>query len=130
MLAGWPRLIQFSRGNCYGSSQPRQPPFAPRGGAEADGAISGVCPRQYLRNVAVPAMREGAAQAGRNVPPLIAHAPVCVHDDVAEMRAAVREQMSNYPASPFYQQMFAEAGFAEALETLFSRLVYRFSESC
>ena len=86
-------------------------------GAEADGAISWVCPGQYLRDVAVPAMREGAAQAGRDVPPLIAHAPVCVHDDVAEMRAAVREQMSNYPASLFYQQMFAEAGFPEALET-------------
>ncbi len=86
-------------------------------GAEADGAITWVCPGQYVRDVAVPAMWAGATQAGREVPPLIAHAPVCVHDDVDEMRAAVREQMSNYPASPFYQQMFAEAGFPEALET-------------
>jgi len=38
-------------------------------GAEADGAISWVCPGQYPRGVALPAMRAGAEQAGRPVPP-------------------------------------------------------------
>ena len=41
-------------------------------GAEADGAISWVCPGEYLRDVAIPAMQAGAARAGRPVPPLIA----------------------------------------------------------
>ena len=50
-------------------------------GAEADGAISWVCPATYLKDVALPAMKKGAEQAGRPVPPLIAHVPVCVHDD-------------------------------------------------
>ena len=82
-------------------------------GAEADGAISWICPGPYLRDLALPAMRRGAEQAGRPVPPLIAHAPVCVHDDVEEVRAAVQEQIMN-PRLPFYQRMLRDAGFPEA----------------
>ena len=44
-------------------------------GAEADGAISWVCPGSYLHDVALPAMRTGADRAGRTVPPLVAHLP-------------------------------------------------------
>ena len=86
-------------------------------GELADGAISWVSPGTYLRDVALPAMQRGAERAGRPVPPLIAHTPVCVHDDPDEVRAAAREQLANYPRSPFYQAMFAEAGFPEAGET-------------
>ena len=50
-------------------------------GAESDGAISWVCPRSYLQDVALPAMQRGAERAGRETPPLVAHVPVCVHDD-------------------------------------------------
>ena len=82
-------------------------------GAEADGAISWVCPGAYLRDVALPAMKAGAERAGRPVPPLIAHAPVCVHDNPDEIRAAIREHVAN-PQLPFYQRMFAAAGFPEA----------------
>jgi len=82
-------------------------------GAESDGAISWVCPGAYLRDVALPTMRAGAEQAGRPVPPLIAHAPVCVHDNSDEVRTAIREQVTN-PRLPFYQRMFAAAGFSEA----------------
>src|SRR6266511_4064229 len=64
-------------------------------GAEADGAISWICPGPYLRDVALPAMQAGAERAGRQVPPLIAHAPVCVHDNAEEVRAAVRQQVMN-----------------------------------
>ena len=82
-------------------------------GAEADGAISWICPGPYLRDVALPAMRSGADQANRPVPPLIAHAPVCVHENAAEVRSAVREQLMN-PRLPFYQRMLKDAGFSEA----------------
>ncbi len=83
-------------------------------GAEADGAISWVCPGVYLRDVAVPALKAGAEQAGRHAPPLIAHAPVCVHDNPDEVYAAARQQMGFYPRAPFYANMFADAGFPEA----------------
>jgi alkanesulfonate monooxygenase SsuD/methylene tetrahydromethanopterin reductase-like flavin-dependent oxidoreductase (luciferase family) len=41
--------------------------------AEADGAISWICPGPYLRDVALPAMREGAAH--RRLPSAAAHRP-------------------------------------------------------
>ncbi len=82
-------------------------------GAASDGAISWICPPTYLRDVALPAMQAGAERAGRPVPPLIAHAPVCVHDNPDEVRAAVREQIMN-PRLPFYQRMLVAAGYPEA----------------
>ena len=89
-------------------------------GAEADGAISWVCPLAYLRDTALPAMKKGADEAGRPVPPLIAHAPVCVHDNADEMRAAFREQFAMYPKLPFYRRMLISAGYPEAAETTWS----------
>ncbi|MSQ26289.1 MAG: LLM class flavin-dependent oxidoreductase [Dehalococcoidia bacterium] len=88
-------------------------------GAEADGAISWIVPRGYLRDVALPAMREAAKAAGRAAPPLIAHAPVCVHENADEVRQAVREQVSN-PRLPFYQRMLVDAGFPEATKGVWS----------
>ncbi|MFQ6027162.1 MAG: LLM class flavin-dependent oxidoreductase, partial [Dehalococcoidia bacterium] len=89
-------------------------------GEVADGAISWVCPGVYLRDVALPAMTEGASIAGRETPPLVAHAPVCVHENVEEVREAARQQLANYPRSPFYQQMFADSGYPEAFESVWS----------
>jgi F420-dependent oxidoreductase-like protein len=83
-------------------------------GAEADGAISWVCPGVYLRDVALPAMRAGAEKTGRPVPPLLAHAPVCVHEKPDEVRDAARQQLANYVRLPFYVQMLTAAGFPEA----------------
>jgi F420-dependent oxidoreductase-like protein len=83
-------------------------------GAEADGAISWVCPGVYLRDVALPAMRAGAEGAGRPVPPLMAHAPICVHEKPDEVRDAARQQLANYVRLPFYVQMLTAAGFPEA----------------
>lgn len=85
-------------------------------GEEADGAISWVCPLGYLRDSALPAMREGAKSAGRPTPPLIAHAVVSVHENYEAVKEAVLEEMAYYPTAPFYQQMFALAGYPEAEE--------------
>lgn len=85
-------------------------------GEEADGAISWVCPLAYLRDSALPAMQEGARSAGRSTPPLIAHAVVSVHENYDEVKEAALEEMAYYPTAPFYQQMFALAGYPEAEE--------------
>ena len=69
-------------------------------GAEADGAISWVCPRSYLQDVALPAMQRGAKRADREVPPLVAHVPVCVHDDPEEARQAVAQRSEDSPGRP------------------------------
>ena len=89
-------------------------------GAEADGAISWVCPASYLKDVALPAMKAGADQAGRPVPPLIAHVPVCVHDNEAEVRTAFREQFAIYPKLPFYRRMLVNSGYPEASQAEWS----------
>src|SRR4029434_8380951 len=89
-------------------------------GEEADGAISWICPGVYLRDVALPAMRLGAERVGRPVPPLIAHAPVCTHDNAEEVRAAVHEQFRIYPRLPFYRRMLIAAGFPEAADGTWS----------
>jgi F420-dependent oxidoreductase-like protein len=83
-------------------------------GELADGAISWVCPLTYLRDVALPAIREGAAKAGRPAPPLVAHVPVSVSDDAAGVRKGAAEQLGRYPKVPYYSQMFQDAGFPEA----------------
>jgi F420-dependent oxidoreductase-like protein len=85
-------------------------------GEITDGAISWVCPLPYLRDVALPALREGAAAAGRDAPPLIAHVPVAVSEDKEAVRAAASRQLSIYPRLPFYSRMFQDAGFPEAAE--------------
>jgi F420-dependent oxidoreductase-like protein len=89
-------------------------------GVEADGAISWVCPGAYLRDVALPAMRAGAEKAGRPVPPLMAHAPVCVHDKPDEVREVAQQQLANYVRLPFYVQMLTAAGFPEASQGAWS----------
>ena len=86
-------------------------------GELSDGAISWVCPHFYLRDTAVPAMTRGAESAGRDVPPLIAHAPVCVTDDLDSARDGVRTRLGYFPANPFYANMFAEAGFTDTPES-------------
>jgi F420-dependent oxidoreductase-like protein len=83
-------------------------------GELADGAISWVCPLPYLRNTAVPALKEGARQVGRAVPPLVAHVPVVASTDRAKVHALAAQMFAIYPTMPFYAQMFEDAGFPEA----------------
>ena len=93
-------------------------------GAEADGAISWVCPKDYLRDVALPAMKKGADQAVRPVPPLIAHVPMSVHDNANEVRAAYREEYGLYLRLPFYRRMLVGAGYPEASEEMWSDAMF------
>ena len=80
-------------------------------GEVSDGAISWVCPVPYLLERALPALRAGAAQSGRAVPPLVAHIPVALNQDRQAVLAAARRQLGRYGRLPFYASMFADAGF-------------------
>jgi alkanesulfonate monooxygenase SsuD/methylene tetrahydromethanopterin reductase-like flavin-dependent oxidoreductase (luciferase family) len=80
-------------------------------GEIADGAISWMCPVQYLLEKALPALQLGAANSERPVPPLVAHIPVALGQDRHEVLAASRKQINRYARLPFYANMFADAGF-------------------
>jgi F420-dependent oxidoreductase-like protein len=82
-------------------------------GELSDGAISWMCPLTYLRDVAVPALKDGARIANRPVPPLIGHVPVIVSENPAQVRALAREQFVNYSRIPYYRAMIKDAGFPE-----------------
>ncbi len=85
-------------------------------GQLADGAISWMCPKQYLVSQALPAMAAGAKRANRATPPLIAHVPIMVSSDREAVRDLARKQLGGYMSSPFYLAMFREAGFPSANE--------------
>jgi F420-dependent oxidoreductase-like protein len=83
-------------------------------GTLADGAITWVCPARYLRDVALPAVAAGAAEAGRPAPPVVANVFVALSEDRAAVASAARERLRAYPRFPFYAEMFAAAGYPEA----------------
>jgi len=80
-------------------------------GELADGAISWMSPLKYLSEIALPALQAGAASAGRDAPPLVAHVPIAVTTDRDAARAMAREQLAMYAHVPNYQGMFAAAGY-------------------
>jgi F420-dependent oxidoreductase-like protein len=79
-------------------------------GELADGAISWMCPKPYLVEEALPAIRRGAERAGREAPPLVAHVPMLVTDDPGGVRELIG-QLGRYAQVPFYRAMFEAAGY-------------------
>jgi F420-dependent oxidoreductase-like protein len=88
-----------------------RPPSFRLAGEIADGGISWLCPVPYLLETALPALREGAAAAGRAAPPLIGHVPVALSGDRDAVQAAAQAQIGPYARAPFYARMFGDAGF-------------------
>lgn len=84
-------------------------------GAESDGAITWLLPGTYLRDVAVPGLKAGAEAAGRPVPPLVAHVPVCVHDNASEVVEGVQAFFGTY-FFPEFQKLFTTAGLPEGTD--------------
>ncbi len=80
-------------------------------GEIADGAISWMCPAEYLLTQALPALEAGAERANRPRPRLVAHVPVVLTTDRATMLELARPVVGGYGRQPFYAQMFATAGY-------------------
>ena len=80
-------------------------------GEVADGAISWMAPWGYIERAALPALRAGAEAAGRPVPPLVFHVPVCVTADREAAVEAAQQQVGLYTRIPSWAAMFAEAGY-------------------
>ena len=89
-------------------------------GELTDGAISWMCAREYIRDVAAPALARGAEAAGRVRPALVTHVPLVVSTNEAAVRAQVPVQFGFYLKVIMYQRMFQDAGYPEAAEGTFS----------
>ncbi|MGH2459559.1 MAG: LLM class flavin-dependent oxidoreductase [Chloroflexota bacterium] len=95
-------------------------------GEVADGAISWVTPASFLRDAARPALLAGAARrSDGRTPLLIGHAFAVVSDDAETGLRTARERLATYARLPFYQEMFAAAGFPEARQATLSDALVR-----
>lgn len=79
-------------------------------GELSDGALTWLCPIDYLVTTGKPALERGARAAGRATPPLIAHVLVSPRTDRDAVCGATRKALAGYASAPFYQRMFAAAG--------------------
>jgi F420-dependent oxidoreductase-like protein len=92
-------------------------------GEVADGSISWVTPAAYLRDVVRPALLRGAAKRARSAAPpprLVAQLFGLVSDDEAAAKEVGRERLDRYTRLPFYQAMFADAGYPDARDGVVS----------
>lgn len=91
-------------------------------GELTEGGISWVTPPEHIRDVAIPALEEGAARARRSrVPPAVVHVPIVVSTDAEAVLAQARAQMGFYQRLPFYRAMWLEAGYEDAAGPEFTR---------
>ncbi|HEU5320342.1 MAG TPA: LLM class flavin-dependent oxidoreductase [Methylomirabilota bacterium] len=110
---------------------PRRPPAPPiylaalsrpmleLAGEIADGAVLWLCPPDYVRDVAVPALERGRRRAGKALAgfDVVAAVPLAVTEDRAAALAAFRGELARYAALPFYRAMLQASGLGAHLAT-------------
>jgi len=79
-------------------------------GRLADGTITWMGGLNYLRDVAVPAIRQAAAAAGRRAPRIVSMVPVLLADDVAAGRNLVNATFRMYGQLPSYRATLDRGG--------------------
>jgi F420-dependent oxidoreductase-like protein len=81
-------------------------------GEIADGVILWLCPPDYVRTVAVPAITRGRRRANRGLEgfEVVAAVPVAVTDDRGAALTAFRAELVRYASLPFYRAMLESAG--------------------
>jgi len=91
-------------------------------GELTEGGISWVTPPEHIRDVAIPALREGADKGARtSIPPAIVHVPIVVSTDEDAVHKQAIAQMGFYQRLPFYRAMWLEAGYEDAAGTEFTK---------
>jgi F420-dependent oxidoreductase-like protein len=103
---------------------PRRPPAPPiylaalsakmleLAGEIADGVILWLCPPDYVRTVALPALTRGRQRANRSMEgfEIVAAVPLAVTDDRRAALDAFRAELVRYASLPFYRAMLETAG--------------------
>ena len=88
-------------------------------GEISDGVILWLCPPEYVRTVAVPAITRGRRRANRPLEgfDIVAAVPLAVTDDRAAALSAFRAELVRYASLPFYRAMLDAAGLGAELAT-------------
>ena len=103
---------------------PRRPPAPPiylaalsakmleLAGEIADGVILWLCPPDYVRTVALPALTRGRQRVNRSMEgfEIVAAVPLAVTDDRRAALDAFRAELVRYASLPFYRTMLETAG--------------------
>jgi F420-dependent oxidoreductase-like protein len=79
-------------------------------GAQADGALSWLCPAEYTEKVIAANLAAGAATSERATPPLIAELPCALTMDRDAVHAMAAQELAVYPHMPFYRGIFEACG--------------------
>ena len=89
-------------------------------GEIADGAILWLCTPPYIRDVVIPALREGRERAGKTLDgfDVVAAMPSGVvdgADGIGSAHAALRRELIPYFGLPFYRAMIERSGFGDEI---------------
>ncbi|MGW0392509.1 LLM class flavin-dependent oxidoreductase [Streptomyces sp. NPDC003042] len=87
-----------------------RPGMARIAGESADVAITWLTPPSYVRDVIVPALREGAEAAGRPVPRVVSIVPMAAAADGRDTPAVLGTGSSGHFSAPHYRDMLTHAG--------------------
>ncbi|MGW6868238.1 LLM class flavin-dependent oxidoreductase [Streptomyces sp. NPDC054904] len=87
-----------------------RPGMARLAGGTADVAITWLTPPAYVRDVIVPALREGAEAAGRPVPRVVSVVPMAAAADGRDPLTVLAAGSSDHFAAPHYRDMLTRAG--------------------
>jgi F420-dependent oxidoreductase-like protein len=86
-------------------------------GEIADGVMLWLCVPDYIRDVVIPAVREGRERAGLGLDgfDVVAAVPAAVTDDPDAAREAARGDLLTYFTLPFYRRMIEGSGFGDEI---------------
>ncbi len=87
-------------------------------GRQADGVLPWLAPPAYVRDTIIPQLGVGAAEQGREVPPVVMIMP-CIHStDRDEVRAGVHAYLDIYPRFEAYAALLQRCGVPDAEDAL------------
>jgi probable F420-dependent oxidoreductase len=86
-------------------------------GEVADGVILWLCTPPYIRDVVIPAVREGRERADKPLDgfDVVAAVPAAAVEDPAVAHASLRRELIPYFGLPFYRAMLERSGFGEEI---------------
>ena len=84
-------------------------------GEIGDGVMLWLCNPNYIRDVVVPAVREGRERAGKEMKDfeIVAAVPGALTDDAPAAYDAIRSELLTYFSLPFYRTMLERSGYED-----------------